>query len=392
MCDEVFIVGVEYGTECICLSRSKDKVAPALVATKRKRSETEPVEVIEEFSNAPAVNVLDSGEEDRDPVKPELLCAKLENLSPEVEDREQSSNGDIWRNLPLCRNPVYKRYKHDQYAENENFLLKADTEKRSNALKDKSSPAVTAASLSDKVAIDFPQVATAVSPSDKVAIDLPRVATAASPSDKVAINLSQVATSVSQSDRVAVDFSHVAPAPTLSSNEQMKDCCAHGSTGCMQQQQQQQPRSQELVTMLSSKDQTVPSSDISLPPHPPLPVTTFESTHRTPKCWATCPNCSPNADRRYHLIDVRADSAEWELVTRSFTTVGFTVTDIKRIQNETLWQRLCYEKQLMLREKKDINEKLLYHTSSGSVAVICEEGLDQRLSRNGSFGSGIYFR
>ena len=41
---------------------------------------------------------------------------------------------------------------------------------------------------------------------------------------------------------------------------------------------------------------------------------------------------------------------------------------------------------------RDLNETLLYHTTSASKEVICEEGLDQRLSRQGRFGHGIYFR
>ena len=57
-----------------------------------------------------------------------------------------------------------------------------------------------------------------------------------------------------------------------------------------------------------------------------------------------------------------------------------------------LWERLCYEKRLMLRERSDVNERFLYHTSKSKVSVICEEGLDQRLSGMGLFGHGIYFR
>ena len=47
---------------------------------------------------------------------------------------------------------------------------------------------------------------------------------------------------------------------------------------------------------------------------------------------------------------------------------------------------------------RDLNETLLYHTTSASKEVICEEGLDQRLSGKnykddfGNFGKGIYFR
>lgn len=46
----------------------------------------------------------------------------------------------------------------------------------------------------------------------------------------------------------------------------------------------------------------------------------------------------------------------------------------------------------MLRQRDDVNMQLLYHTSSAEPHLICDEGLDNRLSRNGSFGKGIYFR
>lgn len=114
--------------------------------------------------------------------------------------------------------------------------------------------------------------------------------------------------------------------------------------------------------------------------------------HRTPTCWTNCPNCPLNMKRKYHLIDVAYDCAEWGVVSAPLTRDGFTVSRIQRVQNESLWQRLCYEKQLMLRDRQDVNEQLLYHTSRSAISIICEEGLDVRLSRNGCFGSGIYFR
>ena len=113
---------------------------------------------------------------------------------------------------------------------------------------------------------------------------------------------------------------------------------------------------------------------------------------RYPTCWTSCPNCAPDLPHKYHLIDVEPQSAEWDVVTSSLTHVKFHVTRVQRIQNEALWQRLCFEKQLMLRERQDVNEQLLYHTSRAAKEVICEEGLDPRLSRNGYFGVGMYFR
>ena len=111
-----------------------------------------------------------------------------------------------------------------------------------------------------------------------------------------------------------------------------------------------------------------------------------------PTCWAQCPNCPSEVTRKYHLIDVERGSPEWNVVSQPLFNSGFCVEQVQRIQNETLWQRLCFEKQLMLRDRPSCNEKFLYHTSRAKVAVICEEGLDPRLSRNGLFGSGIYFR
>ena len=111
-----------------------------------------------------------------------------------------------------------------------------------------------------------------------------------------------------------------------------------------------------------------------------------------PTCWTQCPNCTSEVARKYHLIDVERGSPEWNVVSQPLFNSGFCVEQVQRIQNETLWQRLCFEKQLMLRDRPSCNEKFLYHTSKAKVAVICEEGLDPRLSRNGLFGSGIYFR
>lgn len=117
-----------------------------------------------------------------------------------------------------------------------------------------------------------------------------------------------------------------------------------------------------------------------------------ETTMKHPTCWSLCPNCPGDITRKYHLIDVEQGSPEWNVVSQPLFSSGFSVAQVQRIQNETLWQRLCFEKQLMLRDRPSCNEKFLYHTSRAEVAVICEEGLDPRLSRNGLFGSGIYFR
>ena len=116
------------------------------------------------------------------------------------------------------------------------------------------------------------------------------------------------------------------------------------------------------------------------------------NSSKHPTCWTECPNCPSDVTRKYHLIDVEQGSPEWNVVSQPLVQAGFGVTRVGRIQNEMLWQRLCFEKQLMRRDRPSCNERFLYHTSRAEVSVICEEGLDPRLSRNGLFGSGIYFR
>ncbi len=131
----------------------------------------------------------------------------------------------------------------------------------------------------------------------------------------------------------------------------------------------------------------------------PSPVDT-DSSYREeavigPPWWKACTNCPPDAVRRYHLLEVEYSCKEWQQVSSPLTNRGLTVTKLQRIQNATLWQRFQLERQLMMQSHPDgfsVNETLLYHTSRADKATICEEGLDQRLSRRGQFGTGIYFR
>ena len=142
-----------------------------------------------------------------------------------------------------------------------------------------------------------------------------------------------------------------------------------------------------------------------VPPAKPPPYSSgTESTDsltiqsEPPSYWTKCPNCSPNAKRKYHLIDLSHTSAEWAGIADPLTKAGFTVTRVRRIQNLQLWNRFQFEKQLMIKDRPasfNINEVMLYHTTSAPKEAICEEGLDQRLSRSDGtnrFGRGTYFR
>lgn len=151
----------------------------------------------------------------------------------------------------------------------------------------------------------------------------------------------------------------------------------------------------EYQTMADTNNSTIKESDVpsnSKTASSSTSVCTSGLVERMPTCWTQCPNCLPTDQRRYHIIEVPQGSSEWKVVTEQLTRANFVVVKLKRIQNDSLWQRLCYEKQLMLRERDDVNMQLLYHTTRAETSVICDEGLDLRLSRNGLFGNGIYFR
>ena len=154
------------------------------------------------------------------------------------------------------------------------------------------------------------------------------------------------------------------------------------------------PSSSSISPSSSSSSLATGSKEVIPTPLKEADTSKVNPRHRKhPTCWTECPNCRPDAIRKYHLIDVIEDSAEWEIIALPVVQAGFNVTRVRRIQNEMFWQRLCFEKQLMLRERSDVNERFLYHTSRSQTSVICEEGLDQRVSTStGSFGSGIYFR
>ena len=153
------------------------------------------------------------------------------------------------------------------------------------------------------------------------------------------------------------------------------------------------------VCSMASSAPTFPAtsepSTSSLPINQPTAPQQASQIFPLPPTWIQCPNCPPELPRRYHLIPIQPDSEEWEKISVPLNRVDFVVAWAKRIQNEALWQRLQLERQLMLRGRPkwyNVNGRLLYHTSQADRNVICDEGLDQRLSRSGNFGGGIYFR
>lgn len=113
-----------------------------------------------------------------------------------------------------------------------------------------------------------------------------------------------------------------------------------------------------------------------------------------PLYWSTCVRCSPRCTKNYHMVWLE-DGLERDHVAGRLHDARMEVTSVSRVQNEVLWQRYKSEQVLMLQgagKGYRLNEAWLYHTTSAAVEVICEEGLDPRLARAGSFGFGTYFR
>ena len=148
-------------------------------------------------------------------------------------------------------------------------------------------------------------------------------------------------------------------------------------------------RDEEIARGLSTQDSTARGSTSASSSQ------NIQLLASQPDWWTPCPNCPSNSSCKYHLIDISRSSSEWQQVTSPFRDAGFTPHRLQRVQNMKLYQRLEFEKRSMKMDREDgyqVNETLLFHTTSAAVSVICSEGLDQRLSRKGRFGSGVYFR
>ena len=170
-------------------------------------------------------------------------------------------------------------------------------------------------------------------------------------------------------------------------------------------------RDEQLAHALQGEQEQVPKADTSQDEElarqiaaqfeaTPLSSTTTTTTETSsqgllappPNWWTLCPNCPPDSNRRFHLIEIGRGENEWLSITSPLEDAGFVPQRLLRVQSMKLYRRLQFEKQTMSEEGTPHNEMLLYHTSSASVEAICGEGLDQRLSRKGRFGNGVYFR
>ena len=137
----------------------------------------------------------------------------------------------------------------------------------------------------------------------------------------------------------------------------------------------------------SSLNDAGPSSSLA------LTAAETDKEFELPKYWQPMPASCP---KNYELFMVLPGTEEYNKVTQKFLHQPLSVYSVKRIQNLEFLKRYTLEKKLILSVRgKDfnLNEQRLFHTSAANPDDICEQGLDNRLSRHGgSFGAGIYFR
>ncbi|XP_069132372.1 uncharacterized protein [Argopecten irradians] len=94
------------------------------------------------------------------------------------------------------------------------------------------------------------------------------------------------------------------------------------------------------------------------------------------------------------LVNLLPGQMEYDKIEDEFKETGIKITKIERIQNMYLLDRFKSEMEDTARRRHpgfDLNIRYLYHGTKADKTRICEEGLDQRLSRMGYFGKGIYF-
>lgn len=96
----------------------------------------------------------------------------------------------------------------------------------------------------------------------------------------------------------------------------------------------------------------------------------------------------------FSIVELFPGDTEYDQINEELTEAGIEIMKLERLENTDLLHRYQSEIQhIKQRRPKDfkLNSRYLYHGTKVEKLRICEEGLDQRLSRMGFFGKGIYF-
>ncbi|XP_033639745.1 uncharacterized protein LOC117300139 [Asterias rubens] len=107
-----------------------------------------------------------------------------------------------------------------------------------------------------------------------------------------------------------------------------------------------------------------------------------------PSNWS---NGTVSGDSPLCLMPLTKQSWEFQAILSEFKDAELTVKTIERIENRKLWEKFELEEKWMKKNTEVMNEVYLFHGTTAPQEQICREGLDQRLSRIGYFGRGIYF-
>mmetsp|Transcript_7196 Transcript_7196/g.9642 ORF Transcript_7196/g.9642 Transcript_7196/m.9642 type:complete len:841 (+) Transcript_7196:34-2556(+) len=132
------------------------------------------------------------------------------------------------------------------------------------------------------------------------------------------------------------------------------------------------------------------------------PESKKQKLQRFPEYWVNFEANDPSKMdfkwwNRCQYVDVDQSSSDWKKMEKKIKEAlpNACLFSLQRIQHPLLWSH--YDRQwrlLSLKNSGQCNEKWLFHgtsTTSPEDILRSEEGLDNRLSRNGSWGRGIYF-
>lgn len=100
------------------------------------------------------------------------------------------------------------------------------------------------------------------------------------------------------------------------------------------------------------------------------------------------------ASNIHNVIVLEQGMGEYDSIKGEMEQAGLIVTKIERLENIYLLNRFKTETEDIIKHRRkgfNVNIRYLYHGTKVDKSRICEEGLDQRLSRMGYFGKGIYF-
>ncbi|XP_039918886.1 zinc finger CCCH-type antiviral protein 1-like isoform X4 [Hirundo rustica] len=115
----------------------------------------------------------------------------------------------------------------------------------------------------------------------------------------------------------------------------------------------------------------------------------------------TCPShwdASALPDFGYKAVVISSATSEYNGIKQLFhqTMKNYSILNIQRIQNPSLWKVFQWQKEKMKRENggKEVREKHLFHgTDNTSMKTICTQNFDWRIcgSNGTNYGKGSYF-